>query len=501
MTGLALTDIVKTFPGVRALDGVTLRAAPGSIHALLGENGAGKSTLIKIIAGVHQADSGHVAVDGREVAFTSPRLSMAAGIAVVHQERNLIPRFSIAENILLERLPASHGILDRRAMEAEATTWMEVLELDLDPRTPVRELGVAHMQLVEIAKALALRAHILLLDEPTASLTPHEADTLFRLLRRFRDEGVAIVFVSHKLEEVLALCDRVTVLRDGRNACADEPMANLARADLVRWMIGREETRAACSAGVPASGPPALELRKVSTDLGHEGIDLTVRSGEIVGLYGLVGAGRSELAKAIIGAEKVTAGEILVRGTPVRIGSVAEALAKYRIGYVSEDRKQEGVILQHSVAGNITVTIWTRLAKALGFLTGSGERAAATPFARQLEVKTPSLSQPVGLLSGGNQQKVSVAKWLAAGVDVLIVDEPTVGIDIKTKADLHALLRDLAAKGTAILLISSDMPEMVALADRILVLGSFRIVGEVAGGQDYTAASDAIMAAIHRAED
>jgi ribose transport system ATP-binding protein len=498
---LEIDGAVKTFPGVRALDGVSLRVAPGSIHALLGENGAGKSTLIKIIAGVHAPDAGEVRLQGHPVRFASPRESIEAGISVVHQERNLIPRFSVAENILLERLPARGGVVDRTALVDEARPWLQALELDVDPETPVRELGVARMQLVEIAKALALEARILLLDEPTASLTPHETESLFRLLRRLRDEGAAIVFVSHKLEEVLGLCDRVTVLRDGRNACADEPMAGVTRAQLVRWMIGRDETAPAPVGARTTSGTPALELRGLATALGHRAIDLKLYPGEILGLYGLVGAGRSELARAIVGAEPVTGGEVLVKGEPARIGSVAEALARFRIGYVSEDRKGEGLILEHSVARNVTVPIWRRLAGGLGLLTGSMERKAAGPFVERLQVRTPSLRQPVGLLSGGNQQKVSVAKWLAAGVDVLIVDEPTVGIDIRTKAELHDRLRELAASGTAILLISSDMPEMVALAHRILVMSHFHLVGEVGNDAgDYAQASEAIMSAIHREE-
>jgi ribose transport system ATP-binding protein len=496
---LELDGVVKSFPGVRALDGVSFRVEPGRIHALLGENGAGKSTLIKILTGVHQADGGEVRVNGRAVRFQSPRDAMAAGISAVHQERNLIPRFSVGENIMLEQPPARLGLVDFQAVHAAARKWMRLLDLEVDPRTPVDRLSVAQMQLVEIAKALALQARILLMDEPTASITPHETRTLFTLLHRLKGEGVAIVFVSHKLEEVFEICDTVTVLRDGRNACDALPLDGLNRADVVRMMIGRDEEAHGSIHRVREGGTPALELRGVATALGHRAISLGLQKGEILGLYGLVGAGRSELAKAIIGAVPVTAGEIRVKGEPAQVGSVSEALERWRIGYVSEDRKEEGLILIHDVQQNVAITVWTRLRRWL--LNDAQERRAVEPLVRRLDVRTPSLRQRVGLLSGGNQQKVSVAKWLAAGADVLIVDEPTVGIDIRTKAYLHELIRELADGGTAVLLISSDLPEMVALADRILVMHAMRLVGEVANDHDYASVSPAVMAAIHGVEE
>ena len=486
----------KSFPGVRALDRVDLALRPGSIHALLGENGAGKSTLIKILTGVHRPDEGRVTLGGEPLDLASPREAIARGIGAVHQERNLIPRFSVAENVLLERPPARAGLIDRAAMDAEARRLIAPLGLDLDPRTPVRSLSVAQMQLIEIAKALSLKARVLVLDEPTASITPHETRTLFRLLRGLRDEGAALLFVSHKLEEVFELCDTVTVLRDGRVACASRPIGELDRAEVVRLMIGREERIVAGSLRRP-TGTPALELRGVATDLGHRDVDLSVRPGEIVGLYGLVGAGRTELARAIVGAASVTAGEVLVNGKPARIAGVADALARHRIGYVSEDRKGEGLVLMHSVRRNTAITVWRRLARVLGWLPDGAEREAVTPFVERLQVRTPSLEQPVGLLSGGNQQKVSVAKWLAADVRVLIVDEPTVGIDIQTKGYLHELIHELAAAGKAVLLISSDMPEMVALADRIVVMGGSRMLGEVENDRDTAAMGEAILSLIH----
>jgi ribose transport system ATP-binding protein len=496
--GLEARGIHKAFPGVLALQDVALTMRGGSIHALLGENGAGKSTLIKIITGVHRPDEGELRLNGARVHFEGPRDAIAAGVGVVHQERNLIPRFSVGEHILLERLGGSLlRPIDFEAVHAEARRWLEILELDLDPRTPVSQLNVAKVQLVEIAKTLSLRSRVLLLDEPTASLTPQEAAVLFRLLRKLRDEGASILFVSHKLEEVQQICDEVTVLRDGRNACASRPMAGLARQDLVRLMIGRNEQIPDWAPRDHAHADMMLELKNVSTALGHSGINLAVRKGEIVGLYGLVGAGRTELAKCILGLYPLISGEIAIAGRPERIRGAADAIHRCGIGYISEDRKQEGLILSHTVLENAGITVWRKLAGRLGLLRDETVRAHVAPVIATLDVRTPSLAQIVGNLSGGNQQKISVAKWLAAGVRVLIVDEPTVGIDIKTKAYIHELLRKLADEGTAILLITSDMPEMITLADRIVVMDDYRIKGEIANDRDYGAMSEQIMVLIH----
>ncbi|WP_454814517.1 sugar ABC transporter ATP-binding protein [Labrys neptuniae] len=491
--------VSKFFPGVKALEGVSISLRPGSIHALLGENGAGKSTLIKLITGVLRPDEGELMVDGQPVHFTSTRDAIARGIGVVHQERNLIPRFSVGENIMLERLSASpFKPIDYAAVNAEARRWLDVLGLDLDPATPVSQLSVAKMQLVEIAKALSLRSRVLLLDEPTASLTPHETVALFALLKKLRDEGVSMLFVSHKLEEVQEICDQVTVLRDGRNACDSRSMEGLGRQDLVRLMIGRSEQIPDWKPRDHAGAAPVLQLEKVATPFGHRDIDLTVRRGEIVGLYGLVGAGRTELAKSIMGLQPATSGTIRLDGKEVAITSVGEAIHTHRLGYVSEDRKQEGLILLHSVLDNAGIAIWRKLAGFGGLLTDRTVRKATEPYIRKLEVRTPSLGQLVGNLSGGNQQKISVAKWLAAGVRLLIIDEPSVGIDIKTKAYLHELIRELSDAGTSILLITSDMPEMIALADRIVVMNGYRVAGDLHNSRDYGAMSEGIMNLIHK---
>ena len=466
----------------------------------MGENGAGKSTLIKIVTGVHKPDSGRLLLDGCSVEFGSPRDALAAAIGAVHQERNLIPRFSVGENILLEHLPTRNGMVDYAEVHRKARAVLDQLDRSIDTRAEVATLSVAQMQIVEIAKALSLQAKILLLDEPTASITSHEADALFDVLRRLKAQNVAIVFVSHKLKEVLSLCDRVTVLRDGKIATAGEAIASVTRRRLVSLMIGRDERVAEIGIRDPNWDHAVLELQALSTSLGHRGVDLRLNRGEILGLYGLVGAGRTELARSILGFGDITGGEIRVHGKPASIRSVHEALERYRIGYVSEDRKGEGLLLAYPVRDNIAITIWRRIAGALGVITRRAETMAASPFIAHLAIRTPSIEAAVANLSGGNQQKVSIAKWLAARTDILIIDEPTVGIDVKTKVEIHELIAGIARQGVSVLLISSDMAEMVTLADRILVLHDFRVVGEVVNDHRYDATSAAIMTSIHAVE-
>src|SRR3984957_16550988 len=358
---LAIESVSKSFPGVQALDGVSLDLKAGEIHALMGENGAGKSTLIKIVTGLLRPDSGRVLLNGQPVAFGSPRHALRAGVSAGHQERNLIPRFSVGENILLERLPVRNGLVDYRAVEREARRYLDLLDPSIDARAEVRSLSVARMQIVEIAKALSLEAKILLLDEPTASITEHETAALFKLLRKLRDDGVAIVFVSHKLEEVFAIAERVTVLRDGKNVARGAPLSDMTRQTLVSLMIGRAEQVAQFGERKVDPTRVVLEARGLSTTLGHDGITFALRHGEILGLYGLVGAGRSELAHAILGGGRISAGELSIRGRPVRIRDMHDASTRFRMGYVSEDRKQEGLILMHSITRNVAITIWRRL--------------------------------------------------------------------------------------------------------------------------------------------
>jgi ribose transport system ATP-binding protein len=338
---------------------------------------------------------------------------------------------------------------------------------------------------------------VLLLDEPTASLTEAEAETLFRLVRQLREAGTAILFVSHKLEEVLALCDRVTVLRDGETTLMAAPVVGMTRGNLIEAMIGRSERPVVPRKRGPQLDQPRLQTQALTTSYGHKAVDFTLHRGEILGLYGLVGAGRTELARALLGQGKIRSGQVLVDGAAVRVRSVRDAIKRLRIGYVSEDRKYEGVILDHPIRSNIAITVWDSIARTLGLLTRNDEIALAAPLAVRLEIRAPNLEQRVGNLSGGNQQKVSLAKWLAADVDILIIDEPTVGIDIKAKSYIHELINELADRGMAILLISSDMPEMVAMADRILVMHEFALIDEFVNDRRYETASTRIMDAIH----
>ncbi|MGH3714873.1 MAG: sugar ABC transporter ATP-binding protein [Micromonosporaceae bacterium] len=490
--------LVKRFPGVLALDHASLRVQAGRVHALLGENGAGKSTLIKIMTGVYHSDGGRILLRGEERRFASSHHASASGIGVVHQERNLIPGFSVGENITLQAPPTRYGFLDRAKVRAEATRWLAELDLGLDPDTPVAELSVAQMQLVEIAKALSMRSDVLLLDEPTASSTPSESEKLFAVIRKLRDQGTGILFVSHKLEEVFEICDDVTVLRDGKAVLESAPLADFSRDEIVDLMVGRAYQQAVL-AERPAitGGTPALELDGVRTASGHRDVSLAVRPGEIVGLYGLVGAGRSELAKAVLGLDRVVVGQIRVHGRPVRIAGVGEALHRHRIGYVTENRKEEGVFGTQSVTRNIAVTVWSRLRTLFGLVPARDEAAVADEFVARLGIKVASGTQLAGQLSGGNQQKVSLAKWLAARTEILIIDEPTVGIDIRTKGAFHELIWQLAADGLAILLITSDLPEMVTLADRVIVMNDFQCVGELANDRDYDAMSSRVIRLIH----
>ncbi|MCA9861005.1 MAG: sugar ABC transporter ATP-binding protein, partial [Thermomicrobiales bacterium] len=494
--------IAHAHGGNQLFEDLLFEVRSGDRIALIGENGAGKSTLLKIITGIYRPDEGTLEVDGQSRAFGSPRDSLHAGIGIVHQERNLIPKFSVAENITLEQPPVRNGQwIDRDRMRTESERWLDLLQIPIDPERSVEDLSVAQRQLVEIAKALSLESRILLLDEPTASLTPHETAVLFEILQRLRDDGVAILFVSHKLEEIFAICDRVTVLRDGKVAALDRDLRELDRDQLVTLMIGRSEHVAEFPQRDLSEAPVVLELRDVTSAAGPTDIDLTLRKGEILGLYGLVGAGRTELARTIIGDVPMTSGEILVDGQSAIISDARAALERYRIGYVSENRQTEGLILSHSVLANVAMTVWSRLATWLGWIQPGAERSAVGPFIDRLQVKTPSLEQQVGNLSGGNQQKVSLSKWLAAQTAILIVDEPTVGIDVKTKHELHELIWELANQGLSILLISSDMPEMVQLADRIVVMVDRRVAGSLPNNRNYDDMSQQIMSLIHRRAD
>ncbi len=494
---LELSEITKTYPGVKALTDVSLSLQPGEVHALLGENGAGKSTLIKIISGVERPDSGSYRLRGNPVDIRNPRQAMHHGISVVHQERNLVPTFTVGENVLLERiLGRADRLVDRRRIHADALPFMEMVGLRVAPSQNVGALSTAQQQLVEIARALSVNADILLLDEPTASISLKEASGLLETMRALRARGTSIIYVSHKLEEVFEICNSVTVLRDGRNAGPRLPVAGLRRDALIEMMIGRSYVADALPIRQLEGREAVLEVVDRPSEVTTHGSSFTLRRGEILGWYGLVGSGRTELARAVIGADRVPGGSVAIHGRPARIRSIADALHRWRIGYVSENRQQEGLFLIHSIQRNIAAPVWDRLRRFYSLLLQRDERRLAEEYRRSLDIRTPSVARIVGNLSGGNKQKVSLGKWLAAKPEILFIDEPTVGIDIRTKYEIHQIIYRLGEQGTSVVLISSDMPEMIRLADRILVFKAGRIVGEIANTKGYDEVSRRVMSLI-----
>ncbi|WP_308294810.1 sugar ABC transporter ATP-binding protein [Streptomyces sp. JJ66] len=481
--------VTKTFPGVVALDGVDFAVRAGEVHVLLGENGAGKSTLIRLLAGAHRPDAGRLLVDGSPVRVHGARDAARLGIATIHQELHLAPDLTVAENLFLGRPPRRFGLVDRARMEADAADLLARVGLAVSPRARVRELGVARMQLVEIAKALSLRARVLVMDEPTAVLTGGETERLFALVRRLRAEGAGIVFITHKLEEVAALGDRVTVLRDGR-AVAQVP-ASTTREELVRLMVGRDITvrYPRERAPVRADGPPLLRVDGLGRAGAFENVSFEVRGGEVVGLAGLVGAGRTEVARAVFGADAHDHGSVRVLGQPLPGRDVPAALAA-GVGFVPEDRKAQGLLLDASVAENLGLVTLRRAARA-GFVDRAGQRRAAAAMAARLGVRMAGLDQPARTLSGGNQQKVAIGKWLLAGSRLLILDEPTRGVDVGAKVEIYRLVNELTAAGHGVLMISSDLPEVLGMSDRVLVMCRGRLAGELSAD---AATQDAVMA-------
>ena len=497
---LLIKKVSKEFPGVLALNEVNLTLTGGTVHALLGENGAGKSTLIKIITGVYLADSGSMKVNGEEKSFNNPIESTEAGIAVVHQERNLIPEFSVEENITLHNPPLKFGVIDRAERTRLAKQALQTLGFEIDLNERVKNLSVAQMQLVEIAKALVTNAKIILLDEPTASITGSETKKLFDVVRKLKDQGTAVLFVSHKLEEVYEICDTVTVLRDGVSVLESKSLSEYKQGEIVDLMVGRHlAERKNVIRKIDRSKKPVIELKNLSTALGHRNINLSLYPGEVLGMYGLVGAGRSELARSILGLHTVTDGQILLNGDEVKIKNFRDALHKFRIGYVTENRKEEGLFLDFPVRKNISVTILSKILQKLSVINPKKEDEVATKYVDRLGIKVVDNNQLALTLSGGNQQKVSVSKWLAAETKILVIDEPTVGVDVRTKASFHELITQLADEGLSIILISSDLAEMVAVADRILVMRRYELVGDLDNSKDYQSMSRSIMNSIQTA--
>jgi ribose transport system ATP-binding protein len=472
---LRMMAITKAFSGVTVLDDVDFDLEAGETHALLGGNGAGKSTLMKILEGVYTLDRGTVELDGERIELGSPQAARRHGVAMIFQEFSLVPTLTVAQNVYLTRDARTRaGLLDDRAVERRAGELLAELGVDIDPRAEVRRLGAASMQLVEIAKALSQDARILIMDEPTASLAHSEVDALFEIIERLKQRGITIVYITHRLEEVVAVADRVTVLRDGR-VVGTRPTSELDLEALIELIVGRSvgQTMKHGERGVDRSGTPLLSVRGLSTATGLRDVDLDLHAGEIVGIAGLMGSGRSELARAVFGIDGHTAGEIRLRGERVGIRRPADAI-EHGIVLVPEDRRTQGLVLAHSVERNLTLTLLRRLSR--GGMLDDGEGAGiAQRYVERLGIRTRSLATPVRRLSGGNQQKVVLAKWLATEPDVLILDEPTVGVDIGTRSEIVDLVRGLADQGKAVLVISSELAEVLALADRILVLRDGRI--------------------------
>jgi rhamnose transport system ATP-binding protein len=487
---LSLRHVAKAFGAVRAVADASLDLFAGQVHALLGENGAGKSTVVKMLAGVHQPDSGEILLNTNGVRLGSPRAAQAAGIAVIYQEPTLFPDLPVMENIFMGRQPLRPGRrIDRREMRAETEALFGRLGVRMDPARVCRGLSIADQQLVEIAKALSLDARVIVMDEPTAALSAAEVGRLFEVTRSLCASGAAVLFISHRLEEVFELCQRVTVMRDGRRVLTSE-LAGLTADDLVRAMVGREMPSRDQAPRGQSGGPAVLAVERLTREGVFTDISFAVRAGEIVALSGLVGAGRSEVARAIFGIDKYDAGAVTLRGARLRKGAPMAAMAA-GMGFVPEDRRQQGLVMDMSIQQNMALASLARLRRA-GLVRSAAERAFASDWASRLRLKYGSLADPVATLSGGNQQKVVLGKWLGRGPSVLIVDEPTRGIDIGTKAEVHRLLTGLADDGVAILMISSELPEVLHIGDRILVMREGRLVTEFSHAE---ATEEKIMAA------
>jgi ribose transport system ATP-binding protein len=475
---LELSGITKRYPGVTALDAVDFTVEAGLVHAVVGENGAGKSTLLRLIAGAARPDAGTIKMDGQPLTLTSPRDALRRGITVIYQELALVPSLGADANIYLGMEPARSGVLDRDAIREGAAKALGELGLFIDPRTPVGRLSVAQQQLVELARGLVREARLVALDEPTAALTAHEVAHLVAQIQWLRTKGIGVIFVSHRLDEVRRLADRITVLRDGRRVWSGTT-EETDQAGLIRAMVGRDVAFQRLAPARPPAEPPILEARELSRGTAFRDVSLTLRGGEIVGLAGLVGAGRSEVARCLAGIDPWEAGSVTLRGRPFRPRGPRQAIAN-GVVYLPEDRKREGLVLGMLVRENVTLPTLARYSRR-GVLSPSRESAVARAAVAEVDLRPPDIERPALTLSGGNQQKVVLTKWLLAQADVLLFDEPTRGVDVAAKSEWHRQIRGLADAGKAILLISSELPELLALADRALVMRAGRLVGELAG--------------------
>ncbi|TIV56106.1 sugar ABC transporter ATP-binding protein [Mesorhizobium sp.] len=482
---LQMNGITKSFGGISALRAVSLRVGAGEVHALLGENGAGKSTLLKILSGAQAPDAGEIDFLGAKATFNSPQDAQRSGIATIYQELTLVPGMSIAENIFLGREPGRASFVNWGRLFDEAQGLMSKVGLEKNPRTLARDLSVAEQQLVEIARALSMKSKLIIMDEPTAALSNAEVDRLFHIVSGFRGEGLSVIFVTHRLEEVMRVCDRFTILRDGSFVC-EGGVADTSIDAIIRHMVGREITAMQRRPAPAATEAAVLRVENLSRRRGPEGLNamalhdicFEVRRGEILGIAGLVGSGRTETARAIFGADPFDSGEIFVDGVSLRPTSPQDAIRK-GIGLVPEDRKQQALFLSQSIRANLTVTAQNRVSRLGVFIDSSAEDTLIAEYRKMLRIRMLGPEQIVSDLSGGNQQKIVLARWLALGPKVLIVDEPTRGIDVGAKAEVHNLLFQMARTGIAIVVISSELPEVLAISDRIITMREGRVTGEV----------------------
>ena len=477
-----MEGIDKFFPGVHALDHCHFELRAGEVHGLVGENGAGKSTLMKVLAGVYKKDAGHIFFKGREVDIPNPKAAQQLGISIIHQELNLMPHLTVAQNIFIGReLLKAKFILDDKALNAATQELFETMNLKLDPRTKVADLTIAMQQMVEIAKALSFNAEVLIMDEPTAALTETEINELFHITRQLRDQGVGIVHISHRLQELKQITDRVTVMRDGRYVDM-VPTAEATIEQIISMMIGRTIYETAPEVPEDEGQEVVLEVRGLNRGRVLKDINFSLKKGEILGFAGLMGAGRTEVARAIFGADPIDSGEIYVKNKLVQIKSPRDAV-QHSIGYLSEDRKRYGLALGLDVENNIALASFDQFLNAIGWVRDTHVRAVAEHFVDALAIKTPGLQQQVMNLSGGNQQKVVIGKWLTADTDILIFDEPTRGIDVGAKSEIYKLLNDLVQQGKAIIMISSELPEILRMSHRIIVMCEGRITGELSADE------------------
>ncbi len=498
---LRMEDISKTFPGVVALSKAHLRVERGEVHALVGQNGAGKSTLIKILTGAYRRNGGTITFDGRTVDFSSPQQAQASGVSTIYQEVNLIPFRSVAENIFMGREPRRWGLIDWARMHREAAELLARLGVQADVTQPLMNLNIAVQQMVAIARAVSFKSKLVVMDEPTSSLDEREVATLFAVIRQLKADGVAVIFVTHRLDELYAICDRVTIMRDGQTI-DERPMSAISKLDLVARMLGKElgDVRRSGQTGFSASRHHAeqtlLDAKNLRRGRVLRGVDVSVRTGEIVGLAGLLGAGRTEVARAVFGADALDAGEVRLDAQPVRFGSPADAI-RARIGFCSEDRKAEGIIPYLSVRENLTLAALPTLTRN-GIVSRARQDEIVDRFIKRLGIKTAGPDQIVRELSGGNQQKVLLARWLCLSPRLLILDEPTRGIDVGAKGEIQRLINELADNGLGVLMISSEIEELIEGSDRVVVLRDGRSVAELGAEQ---ISQDAIMSAMaHGAE-